>query len=346
MTRTTPPRPADIAVVFPQLAPLARTAYRLHPRPGTPTLLDSSAGGPLLWPASEAWPLCEGPHAAPAVHPPSSLADVRLLRRIRAATWGQPGYETDVAPEERAVLGRIGAGRPVPAGPVAMLPVAQLYTREVPGLRPPGDADLLQVLWCPFDHPEQAAPRTALYWRAAASIADVLMVPPEPEVVQYDGYVPEPCLVEPEQVTEYPAPAELGRDLAADIEHWSAEQKVGIDPGGSYDGAEEAFYAYELSVAPGWKVGGWAPWSFTDPSPQLCPECGVPMEPMLTIASEEWGPDDLSWIPHEDQVAASRSKYSYLSPSRPTMITIGDNYNLQIYACPVSPEHPHKQLTQ
>ena len=34
MTRTTPPRRVDIAEVLPQLAPLARPAVRLHPRPG------------------------------------------------------------------------------------------------------------------------------------------------------------------------------------------------------------------------------------------------------------------------------------------------------------------------
>ena len=34
MTRTTPPRPVDVAAVLPSLAPLARTATQLHPRPG------------------------------------------------------------------------------------------------------------------------------------------------------------------------------------------------------------------------------------------------------------------------------------------------------------------------
>ncbi|MFD0032359.1 hypothetical protein ACFVJK_29605, partial [Streptomyces sp. NPDC127172] len=42
---TTPPRPFDVTALFPQLAPLARTATRLHPRPGSPTAHDSSVGG-------------------------------------------------------------------------------------------------------------------------------------------------------------------------------------------------------------------------------------------------------------------------------------------------------------
>ncbi|MFF4473647.1 hypothetical protein ACFYZ3_29290, partial [Streptomyces sp. NPDC001599] len=45
MSRTTPPRPFDVTAFFPRLAPLARTATRLHPRAGSPTRHDSSVGG-------------------------------------------------------------------------------------------------------------------------------------------------------------------------------------------------------------------------------------------------------------------------------------------------------------
>src|ERR1700758_3940565 len=108
MTRTTPPRPGDVAAVLPQLAPLARTATRLHPRPGSPSARDSSVGGPLPWPADEPWPDC----------------------------GGGPRF----TPEESAVLARINEGRPSPAGPLAMLPVAQLYVRDIPLLQAPGQA--------------------------------------------------------------------------------------------------------------------------------------------------------------------------------------------------------------
>ena len=63
-------------------------------------------------------------------------------------------------------------------GPIAMLPVAQLYVRDVPDLSPPEGKDLLQVLWCPFDHP--IMPRTLLFWRSAAAVTDILDTPPEP----------------------------------------------------------------------------------------------------------------------------------------------------------------------
>lgn len=89
VTPVTPPRPIDVAAVFPQLAPLARTATRLHPRPGAPTWHDSSVGGPLLWPAEEPWPHCEGPHVVDGINPVRSPADLRLERRILAASHGR-----------------------------------------------------------------------------------------------------------------------------------------------------------------------------------------------------------------------------------------------------------------
>lgn len=345
MTRTTPPRPADVAALFPRLAPLARTATRLHPRPGSPSPQDSSVGGPLLWPAAEPWPHCGGPHHAPAILPATSPADVRLLRELRAAARSRPQGARSYTPQERTVLDRINAGHPCPTGPVAMLAVAQLYVRELPVLRPPEGADLLQVLWCPFDHPAENMPRTELFWRSATTVGELLTTPPEPSAIQYDDYLPEPCLLSPEQITEYPLAVELDQDLRAQVQAWSARQKSGAEPGSAYDGAEHAYYDRELSVAPGWKAGGWAPWSFTDPAPRHCRVCGSRMEPMLTIASKERYADVDSWTPYEDRAAAARDA-EYPDQARPTMITIGDGYNQQIYACPVAPEHPHTALVQ
>ncbi|MFD5574611.1 hypothetical protein ACFWJA_42655, partial [Streptomyces cadmiisoli] len=49
VTPVTPSRPFDVTAAFPQLVPLARTATRLHPRPGAPTWHDSSVGGGGGW---------------------------------------------------------------------------------------------------------------------------------------------------------------------------------------------------------------------------------------------------------------------------------------------------------
>lgn len=319
--RTTPPRPHDAAAVVPDLVPLARTAIRLHPRPGSPTPRDSSIGGPLLWPADEPWPRCQGPHEPDGRHIPTP-DDVRVLRRLRAAAAGRALTQQEQDQRERA---RAGRAWPEPGEPVAMLPVAQLYTAEVPGLHPPHGADLLQLLWCPFDHPGQAEPATRLHWRTADAIAEPLPEPaPQPPAVQYEGCLPEPCLLAPEQVTEYPDPMELEPDLAARLENpdtW---------------GGNELAYLNDLSCAPGSKAGGWPAWGLTDPEPVPCPTCDARMTPLLTLASTEWTDESASWIPLEDRG----------STPTPAMLQVADAATLQLYACPTDPHHPHQTRVQ
>jgi hypothetical protein len=58
MARTTPSRPVDVEALFPEVVSYRREATRLHPRQVEPGVRDSSVGGPLLWPAHEAWPHC------------------------------------------------------------------------------------------------------------------------------------------------------------------------------------------------------------------------------------------------------------------------------------------------
>jgi hypothetical protein len=351
MTRTTPPRPVDVAAVLPSLAPLARTATRLHPRPGLPSAHDSSVGGPLLWPADQPWPYCDGPHvdARKRPKPATSPTDVRLQRRIEAAALSRPHtypYFPEYTPEESAILDRIKVGQPWPEGPVAMLPVAQLYARDMPLPCPPGPADLLQVLWCPFDHsPLKPYPRTALFWRSAAAVTNILADPPKTAAAQHWSYVPEPCLLHPEQVTEYPNFMDLSQDLQELVEQWCRRQAEGTGPGSTYTIDPKMFYWDELSVAPGWKAGGWPSWGVTDPIPQFCPACGTRMDPLLTIASTEWDNNKRSWIPYEDQ-AHTEQTGTRLGPADPAMIRIADNYNLQLYACPAFPDHPHTELVQ
>ncbi|MER7819654.1 hypothetical protein [Streptomyces sp. NPDC096153] len=59
MIRTTPPRPADVETLFPEVAAYHKEAIRLHPRAGRPGGPESSMGGPLLRPAGEPWPHCD-----------------------------------------------------------------------------------------------------------------------------------------------------------------------------------------------------------------------------------------------------------------------------------------------
>ena len=94
--------------------------------------------------------------------------DIRLLRRSRAAAAERLRHAPQAplsTPEEAETEERIGKGRPWFDGPIPMLPVAQLYARDVPlPVSPPG-ADLLQVLWCPG-----ASTNSANRSRAASSV--------------------------------------------------------------------------------------------------------------------------------------------------------------------------------
>lgn len=345
-TPTTPPRPFDVTTVFPQLGPLARTATRLHPRPGLPSPQDSSIGGPLLWPADEPWPHCDGPHVWDQHNPAPSPDDVRLQRRITEdAVRRADGNPASLryTPEELAAYQRARAGRPWPDGPIPLIPVAQIHLRDVPSLRPPGPADLLQVLWCPFDHP--ALPRTVVLWRTAASVTDVLTTPPEPAVIQSAGYLPQPCLLSPEVVTEYPDSEDLEHEVRRQLKTCRTWQ-VAAEPDEWDEGdlTPEDVYNSSLSVAPGWKIGGWTRWGLSDPHPRLCGACGAPMDSLLTIASSEWGETSKSWIPHEDREVSASSLNPY--PEQPTRVQIADGNNLHLYACPASLEHPHLVLIQ
>ncbi|MEU4210828.1 hypothetical protein AB0F13_12690 [Streptomyces sp. NPDC026206] len=352
VVRTTPPRPLDVTAVFPQLAPLARTATRLHPRRGAPSAHDSSIGGPLLWPADDPWPHCDAPHEG-GDH---ALAELRLRQRIRASEAMYPDGDPHVpqyTPEEQAVLDRLDSDETWHdstwlEGPVALLPLAQLYVRDIPLLRPPAQAgaDLLQVLWCPFDHPpEKYMPRTVLVWRSAAAVTDILTSPPEPPLVVED-YVPEPCVLAPEQVTEYPSPMELSKELREQIGDWSIWQAADAGVDSSYAPYPDSFYGSHLSVAPGWKVGGWPMWGYTDPAPRPCPACDTPMDPLLSIDTFEWDSSNRSWIPYEDQATTSSTDPRYRDLMRPTEIQIGGGHKQQIYFCPAAPEHPHIELMQ
>ncbi|NUR69249.1 MAG: hypothetical protein HOU81_00255 [Hamadaea sp.] len=315
MTRTTPPRPLDIADAFPELTAYATTATRLHPRPGAPAVGDSSIAGPLLWPADEPWPVCEdgGDHYVNRLLTPQT---VRHMRAVYAS-----GDFDDLTEDDKAQVPDYDYSEPesLVEQPIPLIPVAQLYRRDTPDFAGPDDADVLQVLWCPLDHPELGYnPSVRVYWRRSDEIGRLLDAAPEPPVVN-DDYFPTPCVVHPEQIREFPYAGLLPDDLKSRIRAW--EQK--------HDGSG---YQYDLSLAPGWKVGGYANWSLTDPYPMNCADCGTTMTLLFTADSGEWqGGDTSSWRPVEETSQASPG---------PTDVVIGRGYALYVFRCPASFDHP------
>ena len=320
MSRTTPPRPVNITELFPALREHSATATRLHPRPGQPTIADSSVGGPLLWPSDEPWPVCTDGDAH-YVHELRTPATVRRSREIYAAATARAaatGARYELTAEERAEVPAHDYSEPhdLVDQPIPFVPVAQLYRRDVPDIAGPDGADLLQVLWCPLDHMEEGYnPRVRLYWRRSADVTAPLAAAPEPPVVS-DAYLPAPCVVHPEQVREYQYGGLLPEELDARITAWE-------EPAGRS-------YQLDLSLAPGWKVGGFANWSLTDPQPMHCAECGTAMTLLFTADSSEWHRGG-SWRPVEEPAEAS---------ANPTDVTIGRGYALYVFGCPASFRHP------
>lgn len=205
--------------------------------------------------------------------------------------------------------------------PIPLIAVAQLYRRDVPDYAGPDGTDLLQVLWCPVDHSDRHySPRVSLHWRDSSTVGPLLDAPPEPTVVR-DAYLPVPCVVHPEQVREYQYADLLPDDLRERIAEWEGDED---------DEDEGPGYQADLSLAPGWKVGGYANWSLTDPHPMDCAVCGTPMTLAFTAASADWNGTHCSWRPSDEDPATSPGAVG---------VQIGRGYSLYIFRCPESVDH-------
>ncbi|MBF6048516.1 hypothetical protein GO001_25470 [Streptomyces sp. NRRL B-1677] len=326
---------------LPELADLARTATRLHPRPGAPTVHDSSVGGPLLWPTGEPWPEYE-PKQAP-YGPLTTLADVHTLRGIVEQERSRPRTGGEILPTgwQAEVIDRIRNGYApelLPEGPLPLIPLVQLYARDVPGLPCPEGTDMLQALWSPFDEIEGCSGAVQLRWRLSSDVREVLAEPPEPAYIDMSDLVPAPCVLHPEQVREFPPLHLLTEEQTKRLDAWTNWTK---ERSPDY---EQLDYEGDLSIAPGWKLGGW-PAHFTYRYPAgsgelQCGECGGPVEALLTVAGSEWDGRSRSWCPVEDV-----DGHPYHSRT-PTVVTVGRGFTLQIYICVGTPSHLPRTIMQ
>lgn len=183
-----------------------------------------------------------------------------------------------------------------PDEPVAVLPVVQLHAADIPEVRFPVGTDMVQILWCPYRHPDvpgmhehYSGPALKVIWRAAGSLADTVF--PACDAVAGGGFVLEPCVLHPERITEYPDIEDLSESLQSRIDAW----EEGLGEGSGYD------YRNGLSVAPGLKTGGWPYWPHC-PRPVQC-GCGSEMSLLLTMPHGEHGAQ--SWNPLEDRSRAA-----------------------------------------
>jgi hypothetical protein len=226
-----------------------------------------------------------------------------------------------------------GGFRPPPPGPTPMVPVLQLYATDIPDLPFVPGTDLLQLLWCPFGHEPYHSPRPLLRWRATGAVGSLLNRPPRSERAPKE-YVPKPCVLHPERISEYPS-WDLPNDLAVGLS--DRFKRLKEESGWSYQ--------YELSVAPGVKVAGYPNWT-QEPNWPNCPQCDTRMDHLLTIDSTEFdGGSARAWLPTEDRQAAGSIFKLPLEERRliqnPHGLMIGDMGGVYLFICPRCPNRPY-----
>ncbi|MFD8642632.1 hypothetical protein ACFV14_20285 [Streptomyces zaomyceticus] len=329
MTRTTPERPVSVGAVLPELAPYRGRTTRLHPRPGRPGMRDSHVGGPMLWPYGDPWPVCSESHQPETEG--CAPDDIRNARAAGTRSESRPWPYTGTSQE---------------GGPAPFVGLAQFFRRDIPRLAPgPDDADLVQLFRCPFTHTSHLERRYHLRWRRAAETERAerfLVSPPEAPLLRRENELPQPCVLHPEEVDTYPwaegdtLPAPL-IDL---IDAWDDAQAAEHGP-------EAPSYQYDLSIPPGWRVGGFPSWASTGPMLVGCAACATPMRLLLTAEGTEMDGGSHSWVPIEDRDPSLRGPASIRggsSVSRPTGLRFGRDRDLHVFICPADPGHPPQWL--
>ncbi|MEY9949739.1 DUF1963 domain-containing protein [Kitasatospora sp. GAS1066B] len=222
------------------------------------------------------------------------------------------------------------ANGPRSPGGSALVPVIQIYRHDAPKLSFPDGTDLLQVLWCPFEH-DECEPTPQVFWRAAASVETVIDPPPAPTDAE-PRYVPQPCVVHPEPFTEYPR-----NDLPLGLLHALRDRfdQLEAESGVTYWG--------DLSTAEGTKLGGYPCWT-QEPDWPDCPTCDDPMEHLLTVASWEYsGEAWRTWLPMEDRTLVDGQETrgdAGKAALDAAGLMLGDAGGVYIFECRTCPDRP------
>jgi hypothetical protein len=324
-TRTTSPPCRDVLEVLPGLAERALIAVRLHPRRGEEPARDATKmGGSFLWPADEPWPRC----------PQHQLPYVGVFQ-LRAADFPEmeffPGtdlFQLLWCPQDHEVIiePRVfwrAAGtilQPLADIPQPHLPTEQereeanrshelevrlgwlrmaltqpSYIEQM--LRHPSGRMVLQRATRLEALPEDFPALQALAREELQRLEPLLRRPAFAE----QHYLPRPCRLFPERVTEYPHVEELTEEEKQKLRAWDVMSVPGLrDRREDHTDSGLVLYERELSVCDGTKVGGYVPWIQGREVP-VC-RCGHEMSHLLTVASAECdGANWRRWLPAEEQ---------------------------------------------
>jgi hypothetical protein len=282
---------------------------------------------------------------APApIDVPLVLPELALFNRVTVRLHPRPGSPTaDHSSIGGPLLWPVDESWPMCSGPdpydhdyvspaepeAPLVPILQLFAVDVPEIPFPDGADVLQVLWCPFDH--ESFPRPELRWRRRADVGARRSAMPEPDLESDPERVPRPCVLDPERVTEYPS-----WDLPEDIRQLLEDRFSQLKNATGWD------YEADLAVAPGTKVGGYPGWG-QPPAWPAC-DCGRVMDHLLTVASLDFDDaDGRRWVPLEDRpvppVPSGAAWYS-AAEQNPTGLMIGDVGGMYLFVCTSCADRP------
>jgi hypothetical protein len=221
----------------------------------------------------------------------------------------------------------------IEGGPVPNVAVLQIYKRDAQSISFPEGSDLLQLLWCPFLENRCSTPTPKVFWRNCESIQEIMNPSPVPSAEIRVKSIPNPTILHPEEVVEYPSwdiPDRLKESLLPKFR--VLQQETGWR------------YSQHLSEAPGSKVGGYPDWS-QGPAWPDCGGCGRVMQYLLTVSSWEYdGESWRTWLPIEERGNAtgreSIAPVTALPAHHAAGLRLGDAGSVNIFECTDCPGRP------
>lgn len=231
-----------------------------------------------------------------------------------------------------------------------LVAAVQLRKEDVPEVGFKRGTDLLQLLWCPRDHDPSFCPAVEAHWWKRAAVRDPVD-PPPPGPGAADIYLPRPCRIYPERVTDYPDASDLGRALEDRVEasgvRAAAVEHMGRKAADKWGLPDDPMLMYQrwLGPADGTKVGGHPGWAQGPDHPKC--RCGATMELMVTFDSLEfnggtWG----RWVPVQERDAISAKYEVRTTVQKAAGVTIGDANSLYVFACRRCPSRPIRAFMQ
>jgi hypothetical protein len=265
---------------------------------------------------------------------PAPIVDVEAILpgRSKEAIRLHPRRSSNLSPSISKVGGLIlwPNNEPWPrcaAHETDFVTVLQLLQEDVPVIGFPPRCDLLQVLWCPNVHPERGYwPDVRIAWRNSRDLGESVSLKPSVTTANTDYLVKE-CRVTPERVIEYPDGNSLTDEQWDSLDKWYSENRPEAD-----QDSDLLDYWSSLSVASGFKVGGYPRWTQMPDIPQC--DCGALTKYMLTIDSAEFdGGTYKRWLPLEERHVWTADFETRMAVQCAPGIMLGDMGEMNLFVC-------------